>query len=171
MMSETNANLVFELDGGLILEKGEAHNQGIPLFSAHWHIFAPTIVILVSYSFCWFLLALAGKSDTGLARLFIIVMSVFVPLLAAHAFLRFQTIRLQINNDRLVCHSGWPKDLAVEVPFAMVENIVVKRGMSGRLLGGGTLILNLTAEQKVVIADLAEPELAKEMIDALISSS
>ena len=163
-MNDTNANLVFEADSGLILEKNEAQTQGVPLFSAHWHIFAPTIIILVSYSFSWLLLALADMSDSNLARLFIVVMSVFVPLLAAHAFLRYQTIRLQVNDECLFCHPGWPKDLPIEVPISMVEKVVVKRGLSGRLFGGGTIVLHLVAENKVVIADLAEPEEAQKAI-------
>ena len=167
-MNDTNANLVFEADSGLILEKNEAQTQGVPLFSAHWHIFAPTIIILVSYSFSWLLLALADMSDSNLARLFIVVMSVFVPLLAAHAFLRYQTIRLQVNDDCLFCHPGWPKDLPIEVPISMVEKVVVKRGLSGRLFGGGTVVLHLVAENKVVIADLAEPEEAQKAIMAMM---
>ncbi len=163
-MNDTNANLVFEADSGLILEKNEAENQGVPLFSAHWHIFAPTFIILVGYSFSWLLLAIADMSNSNLARLFIVVMSVCVPLLAAHAFLRYQTIRVQVNDDCLFCHAGWPKDLPVEVPIAMIDKIIVKRGLSGRLFGGGTLVLYLAVENKIVIVDLAEPDAAKQAI-------
>lgn len=169
-MNDTNANLVFEADSGLILEKNDAQTQGIPLFSAHWHIFAPTIIILIAYSFSWLLLAMADMSDSNLARLFIVVMAVFVPLLAAHAFLRYQTIRVQVNDDCLFCHPGWPKDLPIEVPISMVKSVTVKRGLSGRLFGGGTLVLQLVAENKIIIADLAEPEKAKDAILNAISN-
>lgn len=168
-MNDTNADLIFEADTGLILEKNEAQTQGVPLFCAHWHIFAPTVIILVAYSLSWLLLAMADMSGSNLARLFIVVMSVFVPLLAAHAFLRYQTIRVQVNEDCLFCHQGWPKDLPVEVPFAMIESVLVKRGLSGRLFGGGTLVLQLMADNKIVIADLAEPEKAQEVILNVIS--
>lgn len=167
-MNDTNANLVIEADTGLILEKNDAQSQGIPLFSAHWHIFAPTIIILIAYSISWLLLAMADMSGTNLARLFIVVMAVFVPLLAAHAFLRYQTIRVQVNDDCLFCHPGWPKDLPIEVPVAMIENVLVKRGLSGRLFGGGTLVLELVAENKIIIADLAEPEKAQAAIQEII---
>lgn len=169
-MNDTNANLVFEADSSQILEKNDAQTQGVPLFSAHWHIFAPTIVILIAYSLSWLLLAMADMSDTNLARLFIVVMAVFVPILAAHAFLRYQTIRVQVNEDCLFCHPGWPKDLPLEVPVAMIEDVVVKRGLSGRLFGGGTLVLHLVAENKLVIADLAEPDKAKEAIINAVSN-
>jgi len=166
-MNDTNADIMLEAESGLILEKSEAQDQGVPLFAAHWHIFAPTLIILVAYSISWLMLSLAGKSDSNLARLFIVVMSVGVPLLAAHAFLRYQTIRIQVNEDCLFCHPGWPKDLPIEVPISMVEKVVVKRGLSGRLFGGGTLVLHLKAENKVIIADLADPEAAKEAILAV----
>lgn len=169
-MNDTNANLVFEADSGLILEKNDAQMQGVPLFSAHWHIFAPTIIILVAYSFSWLLLAIADMSGSNLARLFIVVMAVFVPLLAAHAFLRYQTIRVQVNEDCLFCHPGWPKDLPIEIPVSTIKHVLVKRGFSGRLFGGGTLVLQLVAENKIVIADLAEPEKAQEAILNIIAN-
>lgn len=157
-----------EGDSDLILEKGEAQTRGVPLFFAHWHIFAPTVIIFVGYALLWFFLSSTGKSDTNLARLFIVVMSVFVPLLAAHAFLRFQTIRLQINPNALACHTGWPMDLPVEVPLAMIENVTIKRGLAGRLFGGGTIILQLPANNTFVITDLAEPDDAKAAIESAV---
>ena len=168
-MNDSNANLTFEPDAGLILEKNEAENQGIPLFSAHWCIFAPTLIIFFAYSFSWLLLAYINMTDTNLARLFIVVMSVFVPLLAAYAFLRYQTIRLQVNEDRIVCHPGWPKDLPIEIPFSMVEKITVKQSLFGKIFGGGTLVLHLVEETKVSIADLSNYETAKLAIFEALS--
>lgn len=176
MMSDTNANALyeadfeanFEADEKLFLEKGEAKNQGVPLFTSHWHIFAPTLIIMITYSFSWVFLASVGMSDTHLARLFIVVMAVFVPLLAAHAFLRYQTIRLQVCTSSVMCHSGWPKEYPVEIPFAMIEDIVIKRGLSGRIFGGGTLVLELPASNKVVVTDLAKPDEAKSAISQAI---
>lgn len=169
IMDDTNVNLVLEAESTRMLEKKEANAKGVPLFFAHWDIFAPSVIILFTYTFSWTLLAVAGKSDTNLSRLFIIVMAVGVPMLAAHAFLRYQTIRLQVNKDSILCHPGWPKDLPVEVPLAMIEQVVVKRGLSGRLFGGGTLVVHLMGENTVVVADLAEPEEAREAIlDAIL---
>ncbi len=53
----------------------------------------------------------------------------------------------------------------------MVENVVVKRGLSGRLFGGGTIVLHLTAENKIVIADLAEPDKAKQAIEEALGKT
>ena len=48
---------------------------------------------------------------------------------------------------------------------------MVKRGLSGRLFGGGTVVLNLTTGSRVVIADLGEPDEAKREVERAISES
>ncbi len=161
---DPNPALALDVEDLHILERREAANSGVPLFAAHWHIFVPTLAIGLLYSLAWLGLALLGKSDTGLARLFIVVMAVGVPLLAAHAFLRFQTIRLQINEGHVLCHPGWPKELPIDVPLEMIESIRVRRGLSGRLFGGGTIIIRLVTGNTVAIADLAEPVTAHRKI-------
>lgn len=154
----------------VILERSEAKLKGIPLFTAHWHLFIPTVVIAVMYSFAWLGLALLGRMDTGIARMFVVVMAVGVPLLAVHAFLRFQTIRLQISDEHVLCHQGWPKDMPIELAPELITQTVVKRGLSGRLFGGGTLVLHLSTGSDVVIADLGDPDKAKAAIEALMRS-
>lgn len=153
-----------------ILERTEARASGVPLFVSHWHIFVPTLVIGLLYSAAWGFLSMVGKSDSGLARLFIVVMAVGVPLLAAHAFLRYQTIRLQISEGQILCHPGWPRDLPICVPLNVIESVVVKRGLSGRLFGGGTVVLQLVTGGQVSVTDLAEPDLARSRILAAMDN-
>jgi len=153
-----------------IMERSEAKLSGVPLFTAHWHLFIPTIVIAVMYSFSWGVLVALGRIDTAIARLFVVVMAVGVPLLAAHAFLRYQTIRLQINEAGVLCHPGWPKEMLIEIDAGLIEKIVVKRGLAGRLFGGGALVLHLATGSKVVIADLGDPDKARETIETMIAS-
>ncbi len=162
--SDPNPALVLDAEELRILERREAASSGVPLFAAHWHIFVPTVAIGLLYSFAWLFLAYLGKSDSGLARLFIVVMAVGVPLLAAHAFLRFQTIRLQINEKHLLCHPGWPKELPIDVPPEMIDSVKVRRGLSGRLFGGGTVVIKLVTGNTIAIADLANPEKARAAI-------
>lgn len=153
-----------EADEPRILEHKEALNEGIPHYTAHWHIFIPTVVIAILYSGAWITLAMLGKSDSGMARLFIVVMAVGVPLLAAHAFLRFETIRLQISDGRVLCHTGWPRDLPIKVPLQVIREMRVRRGLAGTLFGGGTLILELIPKGKISVTDLDDPEAAKSSI-------
>ena len=151
-----------------ILERREARDEGIPLFTAHWHLFMPTVVIAVLYSICWAILVSIGMIDAALARMVVIVMAIGVPLLAAHAFLRYQTIRLQVSDSHVYCHPGWPKDLPIDLPVHIIREVRVKRGLSGRLFGGGTIVMDLTTGTKIVIADLGEPDAAKNEIERAI---
>jgi len=154
-----------------IMERSEAKLSGVPLFTAHWHLFIPTIVIAMIYSVAWLVLVALGRIDTAIARLFVIVMAIGVPLLIAHAFLRYQTIRLQINEAGVLCHPGWPKEMLIEIDAGLIEKVVVKRGLAGRLFGGGTLVLHLATGSKVVIADLGDPDKAREAVEAMIASA
>ncbi|MEM7069859.1 MAG: PH domain-containing protein [Pseudomonadota bacterium] len=163
--------MTLEPDEVHILERAEAKHSGVPLFVAHWHIFVPTLVIAVLYSSAWLLLAMMGKSGSGLARMFIVVMAIGVPLLAAHAFLRFQTIRLQVSDGHVFCHPGWPKELPIDVPLSVIKQVTVRRGLSGRLFGGGTVIMDLVTEGNVVVADLDNPDLAKQIIEDAIEKA
>lgn len=160
-----------EKDGGevRIMERSEAKAAGIPFFSAHWHLFVPTIVIAVLYTSAWLILAILGHSDAAIARLFVVVMAVGVPLLAVHAFLRFETIRLQINEGKIQLHTGWPRELPIEVSAEMIREVQVKRGLSGSVFGGGTLVLDVIPDSRIVVADLGEPDEAAAAIEALVA--
>ena len=151
-----------------LLERSEARRDGIPFFTPHWHLFIPTVVIAVLYSFAWLMLVIMGHIDSAIARLFVVVMAVGVPLLAVHAFLRYQTIRLQVSGGHFLCHPGWPKDLPIDLPAEMVIDASVRRGLSGRFFGGGTLILQLVTGDRVVIADLGEPQKALEAVNVVL---
>lgn len=169
-MTDTNPDETIEPADVEIMEIKEARDGGVPFFTAHWHLFIPTVVIAVLYSFAWFIFAIIGRGDSSLARLFVVVMAVGVPLLAVHAFLRYETIRLQISDGHVKCHPGWPKDLPIDLPVTLIREVVIKRGLSGRLFGGGTIVMNLTTGSRVVIADLGNPEAAKAAIEACMSA-
>ena len=152
-----------------ILERAEAREDGVPLFAAHWHLYIPTIIIAALYSLIWLMLFLTGNAGTDLARLFVVVMTVGVPLLAAHAFLRYQTIRIQVNEDNVICHPGWPRDLPSELPAQIIESVQVKRGLSGNLFGGGTVIFKLVTGDRMAIADVGDPDAAANAVSAMLA--
>lgn len=138
---------------------------GLPSYRARWQLFMPTLAIAVLYSMAWLYLVTSGRSDYALARLLVIVMAVGVPLLAAHAFLRYQTIRVQILPDAVRYHPGWPRDLPIDMPLDLIDRVRVKHGLSGRVFGGGTLVMELTTGEKAAVADLSDPEGACSEID------
>jgi len=134
------------------------------LFKPHWQIFVPTIIILVSYCAAMAYLWATGRGDTALFRLFAIVAGIGVPLLAAHAFLRFETVRVLLKDDSICYHPGWPKDRMLEVPHKLIERTFVKRGLAGNLLGGGTLVIETSTGGRIAIADLCDPDAIVESV-------
>jgi len=160
----------YDVESFNILERPEAKSAGVPLYIAHWHIFIPTIVISIIYLLAWVALHELGMGDSGLARICFIVISVGAPFLGAFAFLRYQTIRVQVNESDIICHPGWPKDLPIDVPISIISKINVRRGLAGRLFGGGTLILELTTGSSIAIPDLKDVYHAKKIIEDAIKS-
>ncbi len=145
----------FELDEGV----------STPSFRARWHPFVPVLAIAIIYAAGWFYLVSEGRSDDATTRLLFIVLAVGVPLLAAHAFLRYQTVRVQVLADAVRYHPGWPRDMPVDMPLDLIDRVRVKRGLSGRLFGGGTLVMDLTTGERASVADLDNPKGAFEAIE------
>lgn len=139
------------------------------VYRARWQLFLPTIAIAVLYLAAWSWLVYTGRGEGALARMFVLVMAIGVPLLAFHAFLRYQTIKVHVLENAVRYHPGWPKDLPVDMPPELIEEVRVRRGISGRLFGGGTLVMLLTTGQKAAIADLADPDNAKAEIEAMLA--
>lgn len=127
------------------------------IFRSHWQVFVPTIVVIAIYGTALLWLWSEGRSGSGLFRLSALVLAVGAPLLATHAFLRYQTVRVRIKRDRLLYHQGWPKDTVVEIPYELIAKLYVKRGLGGRLLRSGTLIIETIAGNRVAIPDLKKP--------------
>jgi hypothetical protein len=145
----------FEMDQGASMQ----------VFRARWQLFLPTLAVAILYAGTWAYLHWSGYGHYAVARLAVIVLAVGVPLLAAQAFLRYQTIRLQVLPDDVRYHSGWPRDLPVDMPCELIERVRVKTGISGILFGGGTLIMDLRTGEKAVVADLSDPEAARMQIE------
>ena len=134
-----------------------APEDGVSVFKPHWQIFVPTIIVLAGYGLSLIYLWMTGRTDTAIFRLFAIVAAIGVPLLAAHAFLRYETVRVQLKKNSLCYHPGWPKDRMLEIPHELIEAIRVKRGLAGRLFGGGTIVIRTSTGGKIAIADLRHP--------------
>ena len=161
-----HAHLVRDVAG---FELDEGVSQ--PSFRARWQIFLPTAAVGVIYAAAWLYLGNSGKDTHELMRLIFIVMSVGVPLLAAHAFLRFQTVRVQVLANAVRYHPGWPRDVPIDMPLDLIDRVRVRRGLAGLVFGGGTLVMDLTTGQKATIADLGDPSGAREAIEVRMNES
>jgi len=146
-------------------EAGEGAN-----WRPSWQIFLPTLAIGLLYFGVWGYFHLIGRAEASLSRLSLIVLGVGVPLLAVHAFLRYQTIRIQVVENAVRYHPGWPKDMPVDMPLELIDRVKVRKGISGRLFGLGTLVLHLTSGQKVAVTDLRWPEEARDAIENAMKS-
>ncbi len=156
--------IIRELENRTELEMTGRRDPGV--FRSHWQIFVPTMIIVAGYGAGLGYLWLTDESDSALFRLFAIILAVGTPLLATHAFLRYQTVRLRIKPHRLLYHPGWPKDTPVEIPNELIARLYVKYGLGGGLLRSGTLVIETVAGGRVAIADLREPEKAVEAFNA-----
>lgn len=141
-----------------VADPGEFELTPKKVYRAHWQIFLPTLMITLMYVGLWIFLSSKGMEKSALSRLIIIVMAIGVPVLAAHAFLRYQTIRVQVLPDGLRYHPGWPKDLPVDLPYDLIEDARIKYGLLGWVFRTGTLVLVLTTGNNVAIADLYKPK-------------
>ncbi|MCP4184936.1 MAG: PH domain-containing protein [Hyphomicrobiales bacterium] len=164
---ELPADLDFPAGQSSILSK-TIELQPMHIYKAHWQIFAPTFVICFLYLAGWVILFILGKSGDSLARLFIVVLAVGVPILFAYAFLRYQTISIEIFDKYLRYHSGWPKADPVVIPYALIKNADFSKNLTGRLFGGGTVTLQLDPEKFISIADVEKTSEARKNITAMI---
>ena len=142
--------------------------QPMHIYKAHWQIFAPTFIICFLYFAGWIILFFMGKSGDSLARLFIVVLAIGVPILFAYAFLRYQTISIEVFEKYLRYRGGWPKVDPVVIPYELIKKVNFSKGLSGRLFGGGTVMLQLEAGTDIRIADVERSIEAKENIAAMI---
>jgi uncharacterized membrane protein YdbT with pleckstrin-like domain len=140
-------------------------------FRSHWQLFVPTLVILISYALCLLYLWLTNRSDTALFRLAALVAGVGVPLLAAHAFLRYETVRVRLGQNSVKVHPGWPKNKGLEIPNDLIMGMSIKRGLYGRMMGGGTLIIETSEGTRTAIPDLKDPEAIVEVFNTIRTSS
>lgn len=134
-------------------------------------LFLPVAVVAAGYAALLFFLLVTGKSGSGIGRLSVIVLSVGVPLLFAHAVLRYFTIRLQPQAHMLFLQTGFPRTEPLEIPYPLIRDIRIRRGLAGRLTGSGTLVFRLVSGQPLAVCDLQNPDAAKAEIERLMDGA
>ena len=81
--------------------------DGATRHKAHWTIFLPAICIALLYGGSWVFLLGAGRGDTGLARIALLVLMMVVPVLFVRAYLRYQSFGLLIGRQAITYRRGW----------------------------------------------------------------
>lgn len=130
----------------------------------------PVAVIAAGYIALFLWLYFSDRSAGAIARLCLVVLSLGVPFLVAHAVLRAATIRIQLLPHAILAHTGFPRGRAHEIPYGMVRRLAVRRGLAGRTLGGGTLTILLPDGVELAIPDLRDPDAAALAIEEKIAA-
>lgn len=164
MVRDATNTMSLEAIEGQLLEPSEAAEEGVPLFVAHWHLFVPSFVIAVLYLLIWYLASISQISSHYSVRLVIVLFAVVVPLILAWAFLRFETIKLQVNPDRLIYHPGWPASVPLDLSLSDISEVKTRKGVLGNLFGGGDVRITTTEGKTAEIKTLREPANASAAI-------
>lgn len=73
-------------------------------------------------------------------------------------FLRWLTTTYTITNRRIITRTGLLNRSGHDLPLRRVNNVNYERGITDRILGCGTLILETAAEQPLVLPDVPRVE-------------
>ena len=123
-------------------------------------LFLPALVVAVGYAALWLYLVQIGRGSDNLARVSLAVLAIGVPCLLAYAGLRWTTTRLTLRGSHLEAHPGFPARDPVVVAYASISGLRIRRGLSGRLTGAGSLIIEREPEASVVVSGLTDPDAA-----------
>ena len=160
MMKDASHTLSFESDDIPFLDRKEAEALGVALFTAHWRLFIPTVVLTVAFACIWVALTLTGQSHSDVGRFFIVAMALLLPLLGASAFLRFQTTRVQIHDDYVAVHTGNLMSNLKELDLGKLKSVTCKVSA----FGAGSLFLEDDSGSVTVLRSLKRPEAARDAI-------
>ncbi len=134
-------------------------------------LFLPIGIVAGGYACLLSWLLLTGSYGSGITRLAIVVLSVGVPFLVAHAVLRYFTIQIRTLPHALMLHTGFPRGEPYEIPYSLIRAIDIKRGIGGRIAGSGTLIFRLVTGQNITVCDLDNPKQARMEIERLVDTT
>jgi len=147
----------------------ETGNEDV-VFRAHWSLFVPTVIIAALYLGVWVVLAASGSSDSALARLALIVGVIAPPLLFVMAWLRYQSVRVTIQSGGVLIRGGPGADWQA-VAWDEIAVVNIRRGLAGRLLPTGTLVIIRTDGSTLSVRDVANAQVAMELITARSQTS
>jgi hypothetical protein len=131
-------------------------------FRAHWSVFAPTVLVGLIYGGLWVWLTVSGGGNGALARIAMLVLVIGVPILFVHAGLRFVTTRLRVGGTAVILRLGWPRRAPRRLRLRDIAGVAVKRGVIGRIVDTGTIILTRRNGERIVVPDIAGPDRVAE---------
>ncbi len=124
---------------------------------AHWTLFAPALLVGVSYGFLWIVLALLDRGDGVIARIALIVFSLGTPLLLVYGFLRFNSVWVTAGEGVLWLSRGWPRITPSQIPLDEIDSIMLAQSFVGRWFDVGEIIINLHNGRRLKVSDIGTP--------------
>lgn len=133
-------------------------------FKAHWTIFLPVLIVALLYGAVWVFLLLAGKGDTALAKVMLLVLLLVVPVLLVRAYLRFMSFGLLVGRHALTYRRGWLRPRWHRLRLDALSGARASLGPFNRLLGGGAVVLARFDDRPIRLLDVESPEEAARTI-------
>ena len=143
---------------------GRAEAPGELKVGTHWTVFLPSLVIALLYGGLWSWFS-AGDAADGLARVALLVVAVGVPMLLAHAAIRFFGAEIVTADEALIARPGVPKRTEARVRVEDVVTVSIRRGLIGRVFDVGTVIVTDRSGQSVAVPDMAAPWRVAEYVE------
>lgn len=133
-------------------------------FKAHWTIFLPALTVAFIYGGLWVVLLIAGKGDTALARILLLVLLLVAPVLLVRSYLRLASFSLHIGRQALSYRRGWIRPRWRRLQLSSLTGVRASMNPLGRIFGAGTLILTRFDGGDIALHDVAWPEQAARQI-------
>jgi uncharacterized membrane protein YdbT with pleckstrin-like domain len=91
-----------------------------------------------------------------------------VPLLAlVWVAIIIKSTEMAVTNKRVIVKTGWIMRDTTELKLSKVESVNVSQGLSGRLFNYGTVTVNGTGVQKVIMKNIKDPIKVREVISEI----
>ena len=127
-------------------------------------LFLPGLIISAGYGLVYVYLHVTGQAGGHLARLVFAVLMIACPVILTWAGLRLATIRLHFGANGLEAHPGFPARDPVLLPYLDLDGVSIRRDLSNRLTGTGTLVLRPSSGKAIIMDALKDAEGAEKLL-------
>lgn len=123
-------------------------------------LFLPVVVIAAGYALLLGWIWIAGDISSGIARLAIIVLIAGVPLLLAHAILRYLSTGIRLFDEFAKLNPGFPRYGSREILYSDIADIELNPSILPTK--SGTVTIRLISGEKLAVCDLDHPQFVRE---------
>ncbi len=118
----------------------------------------PAIFIAILYGGSWLSFVAAGKGDTALARILLLVLMMVAPVLLVRASLRFQSFGLLIGRQAVTYRRGWVRPSWHRIQMDSLTSVRAVLTPFSRIFGGGALEFTEVDGRKFRFYDVKDAE-------------